>query len=55
MSDYLKVNVSLIPVLTSIARGYKNADSSANVFFPRRADGQGRLRVPTFGKRLCGI
>lgn len=56
MSDYLKGKRVVDPVLTSIARGYKNAAFIGERIFPVVLTDKEGVRVPTFGKnRLCGI
>lgn len=51
MSDYLKGKRVVDPVLTSIARGYKNAAFVGEHIFPIvQTDKEGSITVPTFGK-----
>ncbi|MDL8055111.1 hypothetical protein QS941_26125, partial [Escherichia coli] len=50
MSDYLKGKRVVDPVLTSIARGYKNAAFIGERIFPVVLTDKEGVRVPTFGK-----
>lgn len=50
MSDYLKGKRVVDPVLTSIARGYKNAAFIGERIFPIVLTDKEGVTVPTFGK-----
>ncbi|EBD4871267.1 hypothetical protein CE665_19860 [Salmonella enterica subsp. enterica serovar Poona] len=50
MSDYLKGKRVADPVLTSVARGYKNAALIGQNIFPRVGMEKEGAKVPTFGK-----
>lgn len=50
MSDYLKGKRVVDPVLTSIARGYKNAAFIGERIFPIVQTDKEGVTVPTFGK-----
>ena len=50
MSDYLKGKRVADPVLTSVARGYKNASLISQFIFPRVGVDKEGMKVPTFGK-----
>lgn len=50
MSDYLKGKRVVDPVLTSIARGYKNAAFVGEHIFPIVQTDKEGITVPTFGK-----
>ncbi|EAZ4078316.1 hypothetical protein B9W89_14530 [Salmonella enterica] len=49
-SEYLKGKRVADPVLTSVARGYKNAALISSFIFPRVGVDKEGIKVPTFGK-----
>ncbi|EGA4953600.1 hypothetical protein H5V84_002504 [Salmonella enterica] len=49
-SEYLKGKRIADPILTSVARGYKNADFISSFIFPRIGVEKEGIKVPTFGK-----
>lgn len=50
MSDYLKGKRVVDPVLTTVARGYKNAAFIGDQLFPVVQMEKEGAKVPTFGK-----